>query len=269
VTAHAIAIPAEHVPSNRTELGRVLAGCALMFVILQGGATLLLTRFDLPSASLVVTVVMLAIALAIEAVVYRRDLARGLRALGFGRPNPRAILASVVIGGAMLAFFPIYALATGKPLALKSDWLWILAGAIALNGIAEETLFRGYVFGHLRQGGRSFRRAGAISLAIFAAVHLFLFATSPIVVAVFATVLAVLAAFPFAFLYERGANTIWAGVILHVVAHSFRLLDLSEAQLITVSSLWALVQLGAMGLVFAFGTTLLRRPEARRPATAA
>ena len=143
-------------------------------------------------------------------------------------------------------------------MSLKSDWLWVLVGAIALNGLAEETLFRGFVFGHLRQAGHSFRRAAVISMLIFGAVHLFLFTSNPFLVAFLATGLAIAAAFPFAFLYERAGNTIWAGVILHVGAHAFRLVDIPEAQILTVASVWILIQFGAVFLVFAFRNNLLK-----------
>lgn len=66
-----------------------------------------------------------------------------------------------------------------------------------------------------------------------------------------ATLLAVATAFPFAFLFERAGMVIWAGVILHVAAHAFRLLDMPESQTLTVASAWILVQFGVVFLVFA------------------
>ena len=249
--------------SRRAHLGRILAGAAVMFVVLQGGLMLLTPRLDQTSSSLIVAAVMFAIAVAIERLAFGRDVRRGLDALGFGRPRPGALAAAAFIGVAMLAFFPLYSAATGTPLSLKADWPWVLLGAIVLNGLAEEVLFRGFVFGHLRQAGHSFRRAGLISLAIFGAVHLFLFASNPFIVALLATLLAVSAAFPFAFLYERAGRTIWAGVILHVAAHAFRLFDIAEDQMLTVGSAWIVLQFGAVFLVFAFRNNLLRAPAPR------
>jgi hypothetical protein len=71
-------------------------------------------------------------------------------------------------------------------------------------------------------------------------------------------VLAVSAAFPFASLYERAGSTIWAGVILHVGAPAFRLVEIPEAQTLTVASVWILLQFGAVFLVFAFRNNLLK-----------
>ena len=249
------AIPAS---PARSYLGRILAGAAVMFVILQGGLTLLVPRLDQTWSALIVTAVMFAMAVSIERLAFGRDVRQGLVALGFGRPRPSALVAATIIGVAMLAFFPLYSAATGTPLTLKADWLWVLLGAIALNGLAEETLFRGFVFGHLRQAGYSFLRAGLISMAIFGAVHLFLFASNPFIVALLATLLAISAAFPLAFLYERAGRTIWAGVILHVASHAFRLFNVGEDQMLTVGSAWILLQFGAVFLVFAFRNNLLR-----------
>ena len=245
----------------RTHLGRILAGAALMFVVLQGGLTLLIPRFDQTSSALIVATAMFGVAAVIERLAFGRDVRQGLLALGFGRPRPGALVAATIIGVAMLAFFPLYSAATGTPLSLKADWLWVLLGAIVLNGLAEEALFRGFVFGHLRKAGHSFLRAGLISMAIFGAVHLFLFASNPFIVALLATLLAISAAFPFAFLYERAGRTIWAGVILHVAAHAFRLFDVSDDQMLTVGSAWILLQFGAVFLVYAFRNNLLRAPR--------
>ena len=165
------------------------------------------------------------------------------------------MLAAVIITLVMLTFFPLYSAATGVPFSLKPDWLGLLVGAIVLNGLAEETLFRGFVFGHLRQAGHSFWRAGLVSLAIFGAVHLFLFTTNPVVVALLATLLAIAAAFPYAFLYERAGSTIWAGVIVHIGGHALRLVDIPEAQMVTVASVWTIVLFGGVFLVFPSATT--------------
>ena len=179
---------------------------------------------------------------------------------------------SVIVTAVMAAFFPLYSIATGVPIVLRSDWVWILVGAVALNGLAEETLFRGFVFGHLRQAGQSFWRAGFTSLLIFAVVHLYLFTANPPLVAGLATMVAIGAALPLAFLYERAGNTIWAGAVLHVGAHVFRFVEVPEAEYMTVAVIWLVLQIGVPFLIFAFVNSLLREPmpdgapRARAPA---
>jgi membrane protease YdiL (CAAX protease family) len=243
--------------------GRILVGATVMFVVLQGGLNLLIPRLDITWSSLLVTTAMLLLAMVIERLAYGRSPRQAIAALGWGRPRPSALLAAAVIAAVMVAFFPVYSLVTGVPLGLKADWAWILLGAIALNGLAEETLFRGFVFGHLRQAGHTFRRAGAISLLIFGAVHLYLFTNNPPAIAFLATVLAVSAGLPLAFLFERAGMVIWAGVILHVTAHTFRLVDVPVAESMTLATAWLLLQFGAVFLVFVFRNNLLRsRPGA-------
>jgi membrane protease YdiL (CAAX protease family) len=151
----------------------------------------------------------------------------------------------------MLLFFPVLSLVSGVRLSLKSDWLWTLTGIIAFNGLAEETLFRGYVFGNLRRVN-SFLRAGFLSLILFAAVHLYLFVGNPFAIALTATLVAVSAAYPMAYLFERGRNTLWAPVVLHVATHAIRLVDIPEALYMTAVLAWLVMQIGLPLLVFAF-----------------
>jgi membrane protease YdiL (CAAX protease family) len=243
---------------GRGYLWRIVVGSAVMYLVLQGGLTLLTLRIDQTLAVIVVAAAMMVVAFVIERLSFGRDIPHAFRALGLSRPRGRAMIVSLAITAAMAAFFPIYSLATGVPMELRPDWLWVLVGAIALNGIAEETLFRGFVFGHLRQAGQSFWRAGFTSLLIFALVHLYLFVTNPPLVATLALVVATVAAFPLAFLYERAGNTIWAGAVLHVGAHFFRLFEIPEAQYMTVAVTWLVVQIGVPFLLFAFGNNLLK-----------
>jgi membrane protease YdiL (CAAX protease family) len=200
-------------PSRRA-VPAILIGCAMMFVILELGVPALAARLDQTWAALIVTAIMVLVAVLFERRAFKHSAAEGLRVIGFGRPNPRAVLVAAIIGLVMLAFFPIFSLITGAHITLKPNWLWILVGAIALNGIGEETLFRGYVFGGLRrEAGMSFRQAAFISMIIFAAVHLFLFVGNPFFVGFLGTLIAVSAAFPMAYLFERGNNTMWAPVV--------------------------------------------------------
>ena len=251
--------------SSRRAIPSILIGCAMMFVVLELGVTWLAALLDQTWAALIVTAVMVFIAVLFERKAFKHDTAQGLQAIGYGKPNPRAILVAVIIGLIMLAFFPIFVLVTGAQITLKTNWLWILVGAIALNGIGEETLFRGYVFGGLRkEAGLSFRRAGFISMTIFAAVHLLLFVGNPFFVGFLGTLIEVSAAFPMAYLFERGNNTIWAAVVLHVATHTIRLVDISEPQYLTAVGIWLLLQIGIVFVVYLFLNNLLKPQDEGR-----
>ncbi len=245
--------------SARRAIPSILIGCATMFVILELGVTFLAALLDQTWAALIVTAIMVLVALLFERQAFKHHAPQSLRAIGYGKPNPRAILVAAILGLIMLAFFPIFSLVTGAQITLKADWLWILVGIIVLNGIGEETLFRGYVFGGLRrEAGLSFRHAGFISMAIFAAVHLLLFVGNPFFVGLLGTLIAVAAAFPMAYLFERGNNTIWALVVLHVATHTIRLVDISEPQYLTAVAVWLLLQIGMVFLVYLFLNNLLK-----------
>jgi membrane protease YdiL (CAAX protease family) len=101
-------------------------------------------------------------------------------------------------------------------LTLVAGWAWMLPGLFAQGGIAEEVLFRGFLFRYVRSG-RSFWRAASVSMLPFVAVHLLLFLTMPWPIAVASVLLAVVVSFPLARLYELGGGTIWAPALLHFV----------------------------------------------------
>lgn len=248
--------------SSRRAFIYILIGCAVMFGILQLGVTWLAGLFDQTWAALIVTGIMVFAAVSFERLFFKYSPPQGFLALGFGRPNPRAVLAASIIAVIMLAFFPVFSLSTGAQIGLKPDWLWILLAIVTLNGIGEETLFRGYVFGGLRKEGRlSFRQAGFISMIIFAAVHLLLFIGNPFFVGLLGTLIAIASAFPMAYLFERGNNTIWAPAVLHVGTHAIRLVDIAEPHYLTAVGIWLAMQIGMVFLVYAFLGNLLKSQE--------
>ena len=244
--------------SSQSSRARTLLGAAILFCILQFGITWVASYFDFTWSAFIITPIVVSTALILESILFKRTGQSAWHALGFGLPNLRAILAAGLIALALVAFFPVYFLLTGTTITLRSDWLWLLLGIVIFNGFAEETLFRGYVFGGLRLAGNSYRRAGWISLIIFAAVHLLLFIQNPFIVALLGTSIAIAAAFPMAFLYERGNNTLWATVILHVSAHFIRLVDIPEPDYMLAVTVWLVLQMGVVFLVYVFKDNLLK-----------
>jgi len=229
-----------------------------MFLILQVGVTLLISIVDQTWSALIATAAMVAFAFVFERLALARRPIEALRALGWVRSNLRAVMVAVILSAVMLMFYPIAWLATGTPLALRSDWLWILIGAIVLNGIGEETLFRGFIFGHLRRAGMSFVRTGLIALLIFTMIHLLLFLQNPFVVALAGTMIALVASFPIAYLFERAGFSIWPTVILHVAAHTIRLVAIPEPYSMMVLVAWLVLQIGMPFLIWVFQGSLLK-----------
>ena len=115
-----------------------------------------------------------------------------------------------------MVVIPVFAQATGASVAVVPQWWALLPGLFAQAGIAEETLFRGFLFGHVRRG-RSFWSAARLSMLPFVAVHLLLFATMPWPIALAAVLLALVLSFPLAHLFELGGGSIWPPAMLHFV----------------------------------------------------
>jgi membrane protease YdiL (CAAX protease family) len=113
----------------------------------------------------------------------------------------------------------LFARASGSTVLVDTSAVGLLPGLFAQGGIAEETLFRGYLFGHLR-AGRTFWRAAALSTLPFVAVHAVLFVTLPFWVALAALLLSVVMSFPLAYVFELGGSTIWPPALLHFVVQA-------------------------------------------------
>ncbi len=194
---------------------KLLAGLAVVFALFQVlGNTL---GSDRGQAGLLIAAIVVAALIAVERMLFGQTVGAALRSLGFGRPAAIGLFAALGVCLLLLAVVPVYAAIRGAPVAFYPGWLWLLPGLFAQAGIAEEALFRGYLFGWLRRG-RSFWRAAALAAAPFVLVHLILFATMPWPVALAAVLLSVVMSFPLAYLFELGGNTIWPPALLHFSA---------------------------------------------------
>ena len=191
---------------------RLLTGLATVFIVFQSAALAL--GSDRGQAGLLVAALVLVGLLAAEWALFGQAPPAALRTLGFGRPAAAGLIAALAVCLLLLGVIPVYAALRGAPLAAYPGWLWLLPGLFAQAGIAEEALFRGYLFGRLRRG-RGFWRAAVLATAPFVLVHLILFATMPWPVALAAVLLSVVMSFPLAYLFELGGNTIWPPALLH------------------------------------------------------
>lgn len=203
-------------------------------------------------AGFAVCAIVLLLVLGAEGLLTRAPITAALRALGLGLPAPPALGLAVALCVLLLAFFPTFAAAAGSPLALRAEWPLLALGMLAQGGVAEETLFRGFLFRHLRQR-RPFWRAAALAAVPFVAAHLLLFATLDFTVALAAVAVALSLTFPLARLFDLAGGSIWPGAILHAtVQGAIKLvepLDASDALPLAIS--WMLVGAAAPWVVFA------------------
>ncbi|MBS1794435.1 MAG: CPBP family intramembrane metalloprotease [Acidobacteria bacterium] len=135
-------------------------------------------------------------------------------AIGLGRPAGRGVLAAAVVSLLLLFAIPFFAAATNVSFDLQEAWSRIVPGLFFQAGIAEETLFRGYLFGHLRRR-HNYWKAALLAAVPFALVHLILFYSLPAALAAASILLAVAMSLPLSRLFELGGNSIWAPSILH------------------------------------------------------
>ena len=196
---------------------RLLAGFVMVFAVFQGVATALGSSRG--EYGLIVAGVVVAMTIGVELGLFEAGLRDAVRGLGLGAPRRRGLIAGLV-AGTLVVLVPIAgAHVAGIRLSVLPNWAVLAAGVFAQAGIAEETLFRGYLFGHLRVG-RSFWRAAGVSMLPFVLVHVWLFVTMPWTIALASVILAVVVSFPLAHLFELGGGTIWAPAIVHAAVQA-------------------------------------------------
>lgn len=127
-----------------------------------------------------------------------------------------AVLPALIPSLLMIAVIPAVILLENASWKMYPGWAKLLPGLFFQAGIAEETLFRGYLFRHLRQG-RTFRNAAVISSIPFVLAHSVLYFTMSPEVATASILLSAIISFPLSMLFEAGGNTVWAPAILHFV----------------------------------------------------
>lgn len=237
---------------------RVAVAFFLLWIVFDRVAALLgSTRGE---AGLAVCALVVALALVAERLLTGAGLRQGARALGLARPTASALGAAVALSAALLAFYPLFSVATGATLALRADAAWLAIGMAAQGGIAEEVLFRGFLFRHVRQG-RSFWRAAWLAAVPFVAVHLLLFASLDFAVALAALLVSLSLSFPLAWLFDRAGGSIWPCALVHaVVQGSIKLVEVQPDAFPAMAFVWMLLSALAPWLL------LLLRGDARAQA---
>ncbi len=200
--------------SSRVTVARVTFGLFAVFLLFQASAAAL--GSDRGQAGLAVGAIVLAATFAVERGLFGTPASLAVKSLGLGKPYLTGVTTACAVSALLWLVLVAFVLGTGVAWTMAPGWLALVPGLFAQAGIAEETLFRGYLFRHLRQG-RSFMRAALLSMLPFVAVHLILFLTMPWPIALAAVLLSVVLSFPFARLFELGGNTIWAPAVLHFV----------------------------------------------------
>jgi membrane protease YdiL (CAAX protease family) len=203
--------------------------------------------------------------LVTERVLFSDTLKDALRALGFVRARKSTLTVVLIACLPMWAFLPLFAWTNGNAFDLRPEWLSLLLGVVLVNGVTEEVIHRGFVFGHLRRG-RSFATAATVSAMIFAAQHLYIIVTMGWMIGLASVLLAALLAYPLAFVFDRG-NSIAGPAILHTSSNAPVMLFALPEDFMTIALLPHMVVIVvSLYLLFIVQQFLVER---RRPATRA
>ena len=187
-----------------------------------------------------VAIAVVAATLAMQRVLFRQPFHAAIVWLGLTRSTTRGVAAGIAIGLLLLLVIPVYAVHAGVAVKWYPGGTGLLVGLMAQGGVAEEVLFRGYLFGHAR-GGRPFWRAVALAMGPFVAVHLLLFVTLPWFLALASVALAAATTPPLARLYELGGRSIWPPALVHFVMQgAIKLIILPADVSIRLPLIWML-----------------------------
>jgi membrane protease YdiL (CAAX protease family) len=232
------------------EFGAIAAGFLCIWLVFDRTAQL--TQSTLGEAGLLICLFVLVTTFGVEIVIFKQSVPDAVRSLGLSRPNWRTMLVAIFICILLLAFYPAFSLVTGAKLTLHDRWIELSPGLFAQAGIAEEVLFRGYLFGHLRRG-RTFWQAALLSLLPFVAVHLLIFTSLNWIIALASTLLAVATAIPLCALYDRNRHTIWAAALVHwIIQAAIKLVIVPEGFSLKIALGWMVMCAAVPYVVFAF-----------------
>jgi membrane protease YdiL (CAAX protease family) len=193
---------------------RLIVGLVLVFALFHWTASV--SGSNRGEFGVIIGLLVVGATIAAKIFLFNRSFKESVKEVGLTRPNALGILIAIVICVLMLVSIFVFASVTDSSFSFYTDWFLLIPGLFFQAGIAEETLFRGYLFGHIRKK-YSFWKAAVISAVPFILVHLIMFYSLPFAIAFASILLSVVLSFPLARLFELGGNTIWAPAILHFV----------------------------------------------------
>jgi membrane protease YdiL (CAAX protease family) len=157
--------------------------------------------------------------LVAERLLFSHTWRQAWQTVGFVPARLSAVVVALLVSLPMWLFLPLLAWLQDTPIQLQPDWPALLLGIILVNGITEEVIHRGFVFGHL-QWEHSFVRAATLSALLFAAQHLYLIFSIGWTAGLASVLLAALLSFPLAYSYARGGNSLGGPAILHTSSNA-------------------------------------------------
>jgi membrane protease YdiL (CAAX protease family) len=125
----------------------------------------------------------------------------------------------------------------------------VLAASLLFHGFAEELVWRGFLFGHLRQSA-TFGGAVVRSMPLLALTHVPILLMSGVLVGALAVLTAIATCLPLAYLWERGGRTVWAPALLHGLIGTWQLFERTYPVTFSVVLLVAAIGVPLLALMF-------------------
>lgn len=235
---------------NSIQWVKLLIGLIAVFALFHWLATIL--GSDRGQFGVIVGLIVVGAIIFVEIFLFGNSFIESVRKIGLMPPKMISILIVFVISFLMLLMVIVFAFATNSSFSFYSNWYLLIPGLFFQAGIAEETLFRGYLFGHIRQK-YGFWKAAFLSAIPFILIHLFLFYLFDFAIALASIILSIISSFPFARLFELGGKTIWTPAILHfIIQGTVKVLVASGEKAELFPLVWIVICAIIPLLVFAF-----------------
>ena len=128
---------------------KLLFGLIAVFVLFQWIATY--TGSTRGEAGVLVGLIVVTAMVIVERIGFQDSFIDAKRSVGLLLPKAQGVIVGIVIAKAMFAMIFIFSWLTGSTFEMYPNWQLLMIGIFFQAGIAEETMFRGFLFGHLRQ----------------------------------------------------------------------------------------------------------------------
>lgn len=237
---------------------RFVLGLAAVYALFDGLARGL--GSDRGQAGFVVCLAVVSALVTFERWISGLPVREILSRLGLGRPTGNGLWVALLPCALMFLVLLGYLALTRSGWTMLPGWPLLLIGLFLQAGVAEEVLFRGYLYRRLREG-RTFKQATQLARIPFVLVHLPLFLPMPWPVALLSVVLAALMTSPLAHLFELGGRTVWAPALLHFVVQGAIKVVVVDAPATSLLPIWMLSAAVVPFVVFRWPAN----PSPRRP----
>lgn len=187
-------------------------------------------------------------------------------ALGLRRPETQAIALAGMVGALFLVVLVLCASMLGVALELRENWPVVLVGVLLFHGLAEELVWRGFVFARLRDH-RGFAAAVWWSMPLIALTHSPIVVTDGWLIGALATLTAAITCWPMAYLWERGGHTMWTPALLHGLIGTWQLFERSNTPAFPVLVMGASIIVPLLVFLPGLRRTASRRISRRRDTT--